>query len=151
MHSYDASRPQSYQSHIPSMRPPRERDFPGGSHTPIYDALCSEYQRAFRALPGDRTGEEDLGFAGFGALTSSGLAGSAWDPWQSWNAWGTDRSGADARGSDSWQQVPSYAGQGGGPYPAGSAGYGAARPHQAATHVPAALPAALPPAPRRGA
>ncbi|MFJ5552824.1 hypothetical protein [Streptomyces sp. NPDC093225] len=133
MHSYDASRPQSYQSHIPSMRPARERDFPGGSHTPIYDALCSEYQRAFRALPGDRTGEEDLGFAGFGALTSSGLAGSAWDPWQS------------------WQQVPSYAGQGGGAYPTGTAGYGAGRPHHAATHVPAALPAALPPAPRRGA
>ncbi|MEU6994262.1 hypothetical protein ABZ953_26865 [Streptomyces sp. NPDC046465] len=39
-----------------------------GSHsaTPIYDTLYSEYLRAFRALPGDRSGEEDMGFIGFG-------------------------------------------------------------------------------------
>ncbi|MFH8797383.1 hypothetical protein [Streptomyces sp. NPDC017941] len=36
------------------------------SATPIYDALYSEYLRAFRALPGDRTGEEDLRFNAFG-------------------------------------------------------------------------------------
>ncbi|MGA4842859.1 hypothetical protein [Streptomyces sp. G45] len=36
------------------------------SATPIYDALYSEYLRAFRALPGDRTGEEELRFTGFG-------------------------------------------------------------------------------------
>ncbi|MGW2455699.1 hypothetical protein ACWCTA_30900 [Streptomyces sp. NPDC001704] len=41
-----------------------------GAHspTPIYDALYSEYRRSFRALPGDRSGEEDLGFTGFAAL-----------------------------------------------------------------------------------
>ncbi|MER5499522.1 MULTISPECIES: hypothetical protein [unclassified Streptomyces] len=44
----------------------------GQSHTPIYDALYSEYRRSFRALPGDRSGEENLGFLSFG----SGLFGS---------------------------------------------------------------------------
>ncbi|WP_406098372.1 hypothetical protein [Streptomyces sp. NBC_01013] len=44
----------------------------GPSHTPIYDALYSEYRRSFRALPGDRSGEESLGLPGFGA----GLFGS---------------------------------------------------------------------------
>ncbi|GHC79616.1 hypothetical protein [Streptomyces flavofungini] len=39
-----------------------------GAHsaTPIYDALYSEYMRAFRALPGDRIGEEELRFNAFG-------------------------------------------------------------------------------------
>ncbi|MFJ7255752.1 hypothetical protein ACIQWV_24935 [Streptomyces sp. NPDC098085] len=44
----------------------------GQSHTPIYDALYSEYRRSFRALPGDRSGEENLGFVAFG----SGFFGS---------------------------------------------------------------------------
>ncbi|MEU9316178.1 hypothetical protein [Streptomyces sp. NPDC048295] len=53
------------------MRP--SQDPSGGpSHTPIYDALYSEYRRSFRALPGDRSGEENLGFMAFG----SGLFGS---------------------------------------------------------------------------
>ncbi|HEY5833813.1 hypothetical protein [Streptomyces sp.] len=42
----------------------------GGSGTPIYDALCSEYRRLFRALPGDRSGEESLQFNGFTAWHS---------------------------------------------------------------------------------
>ncbi|WP_171172090.1 hypothetical protein [Streptomyces sp. I05A-00742] len=49
------------------MRPPRDADRSRtDSVTPIYDALCSEYRRAFRTLPGDRAGEEELGFKGFG-------------------------------------------------------------------------------------
>ncbi|MER7553730.1 hypothetical protein ABTX86_27560, partial [Streptomyces anulatus] len=48
------------------MRP--SQDPSGGvSPTPIYDALYSEYRRSFRALPGDRSGEENLGFSAFGA------------------------------------------------------------------------------------
>ena len=40
---------------------------PGGpSATPIYDALYSEYVKTFRSLPGDRSGEEELGFTAFG-------------------------------------------------------------------------------------
>ncbi|MCZ9345474.1 hypothetical protein NGM37_47820 [Streptomyces sp. TRM76130] len=37
----------------------------GPSATPIYDALYAEYVRSFRALPGDRSGEEHLGFVSF--------------------------------------------------------------------------------------
>ncbi|MFD9603902.1 hypothetical protein ACFVRD_05265 [Streptomyces sp. NPDC057908] len=48
------------------MRPSQEPSG-GQSHTPIYDALYSEYRRSFRALPGDRSGEEHLGFMAFGA------------------------------------------------------------------------------------
>lgn len=44
----------------------------GPSHTPIYDALYSEYRRSFRALPGDRSGEESLGLPAF----NSGFFGS---------------------------------------------------------------------------
>ena len=53
------------------MRPAQDRAG-GHSATPIYDALYSEYRRSFRALPGDRSGEEDLGFAAFG----TGVLGS---------------------------------------------------------------------------
>ncbi|MFE3827562.1 hypothetical protein [Streptomyces sp. NPDC059092] len=38
----------------------------GFSTTPIYDALYSEFRRSFRALPGDRSNEENLGFTAFG-------------------------------------------------------------------------------------
>ncbi|MGP3927026.1 MULTISPECIES: hypothetical protein [unclassified Streptomyces] len=44
-------------------------DGPAGgnqSATPIYDSLYAEYRRSFKALPGDRSGEEDLGFKPFG-------------------------------------------------------------------------------------
>ncbi|MFF9508996.1 hypothetical protein ACF1BU_10175 [Streptomyces sp. NPDC014724] len=53
------------------MRPSQEPTG-GQSQTPIYDALYSEYRRSFRALPGDRSGEENLGFMAF----STGLFGS---------------------------------------------------------------------------
>ncbi|MEV6107154.1 hypothetical protein AB0M28_20955 [Streptomyces sp. NPDC051940] len=43
------------------MRPAHESD-ERTSPTPIYDELCAEYRRLFRALPGDRTGEERLRF-----------------------------------------------------------------------------------------
>nr|WP_234310949.1 hypothetical protein [Streptomyces alboflavus] len=65
MHAYDPSPHRPYQSPIPSMRTAQDAS---GAHsaTPIYDALYSEYMRAFRALPGDRTGEEELRFNAFG-------------------------------------------------------------------------------------
>ncbi|MGW6914806.1 hypothetical protein ACWGB8_13475 [Kitasatospora sp. NPDC054939] len=46
------------------MRPSYDAEHPH-STTPIYDELYSEYRRLFRALPGDRSGEENLKFAGF--------------------------------------------------------------------------------------
>jgi hypothetical protein len=68
VHSYDPSHVparSAYQSQIPSMRPAQDL-INGYSTTPIYDALYSEYLRSFRALPGDRSGEENLGFTAFG-------------------------------------------------------------------------------------
>ncbi|MEV4561639.1 hypothetical protein AB0K51_32305 [Kitasatospora sp. NPDC049285] len=49
---------------IPSMRPSYDAEHPV-SATPIYDSLYSEYRRLFRALPGDRSGEEGMRFTGF--------------------------------------------------------------------------------------
>ncbi|MEW2415597.1 hypothetical protein AB0953_18015 [Streptomyces sp. NPDC046866] len=67
------------------MRPVRDRDGMAApaSHTPIYDTLYSEYLRAFRALPGDRTGEEDLAFTAFSyggtyAVGSGGIGGGSY-------------------------------------------------------------------------
>ncbi|MFI9273901.1 hypothetical protein ACIGXM_24815 [Kitasatospora sp. NPDC052896] len=51
---------------IPAMRPSYDGEHPvAPTPTPIYDELYSEYRRLFRALPGDRAGEEDLRFTGF--------------------------------------------------------------------------------------
>ncbi|WHM39423.1 hypothetical protein QIY60_23045 [Streptomyces sp. BPTC-684] len=146
MHAYEPSR-QPYQSQIPSMRP--AQDFSGGhSATPIYDALYSEYRRSFRALPGDRSNEDDLGFRGFAALGHSGSLGFR---------------GAHQHHAQPVhpqvphpQTVPSFH-----PYPAhsgapwqlsgaasggGGTGQTTGRQHTGLHQ----LPAALPPAPRRG-
>ncbi|MEU6482091.1 hypothetical protein ABZ858_35500 [Streptomyces sp. NPDC047017] len=66
MHAYDLPRRQSYQP----IRSARPADDPhgGASATPIYDALYAEYVKSYRTLPGDRSGEEDLGFVAFGNL-----------------------------------------------------------------------------------
>ncbi|MFJ3217243.1 hypothetical protein ACIPLC_15135 [Kitasatospora sp. NPDC086801] len=68
MYSYDVSaspgRSTTVPRSIPGMRPSYDAEHPH-STTPIYDELYSEYRRLFRALPGDRSGEEDLKFTGF--------------------------------------------------------------------------------------
>ncbi|MFD8416736.1 MULTISPECIES: hypothetical protein [unclassified Streptomyces] len=131
------------------MRPVRDRDGApaAASHTPIYDTLYSEYLRAFRALPGDRTGEEDLAFTSFtyagsytGSVTAPGTYGSGWSGSSAWHP--------------DWQSAypavpqPAYAyaatGTATGTY---AYAYGNGRQHQSGMHH---IPAALPPAPRRG-
>jgi hypothetical protein len=67
VHTFDASSRAPYQRYIPSMRTAQDTAGGSGSNTPIYDALCSEYRRLFRTLPGDRSGEESLQFKGFTA------------------------------------------------------------------------------------
>ncbi|MGR4884465.1 hypothetical protein ACIPUC_34360 [Streptomyces sp. LARHCF249] len=125
MHPYDSSRAPSRTSPV--------------SHTPIYDALYSEYLRAFRALPGDRTGEEDLGFTAFSYGGGYTGTGSSYD-----SGW----SGSPWQRADGWQ--PTYVAQ---PQPtpaysyAGGAGYTDGRQRQTGMTP---IPAALPPAPRRG-
>jgi hypothetical protein len=63
VHAYDAPRRHSYQP-IPSGRAGQDPSG-GSSATPIYDALYAEYVRAFKAIPGDRSGEEDMAFTPF--------------------------------------------------------------------------------------
>ncbi|MEU3778289.1 hypothetical protein AB0F11_34825 [Streptomyces sp. NPDC032472] len=160
------------------MRPVRDRDGMAAtaSHTPIYDTLYSEYLRSFRALPGDRSGEEDLAFTAFSCgatyAVGSGSYGAGSGTWTG-TALGTGfgsglatTGGSDGWNGSAWQPEPwqpSYA-----PVPqpsyayagtttAGTAasptmtatgsGYGGGRQHQTGMHH---IPPALPPAPRRG-
>ncbi|WP_306822799.1 hypothetical protein [Streptomyces sp. TLI_146] len=126
------------------MRP--AQDLSGGhSATPIYDALYSEYRRSFRALPGDRSNEDDLGFRGFAALGHAGSLGFR-------GAHQHHSQPAHAQAPHP-QTVPSFQ-----PYPAhsgapwqlsgtaGGTGHTTGRQHTGLQQIPAALP----PAPRRG-
>ncbi|MEV7776060.1 hypothetical protein [Kitasatospora sp. NPDC086791] len=78
MYSYDVSaspgRSTAAPRSIPGMRPSYDAEHPH-STTPIYDALYSEYRRLFRALPGDRSGEENLVFTGFAVRDGYPLLG----------------------------------------------------------------------------
>ncbi|MDT0345524.1 hypothetical protein [Streptomyces litchfieldiae] len=89
MQSYEPSRSQQTHRVIPGMRSSYER--PAASATPIYDALCAEYRRQFRTLPGDRSGEEDLRFVGFS--TSYGVGAGSWrwrdSPYSGWSGVGS--------------------------------------------------------------
>jgi hypothetical protein len=70
-----ASDPNSPAQQIPAARSAYEGE---SSSTPIFDALYSEFRRRFRALPGDREGEEELRFTGFGYYGST----SGYAPWE---------------------------------------------------------------------
>jgi hypothetical protein len=105
------------------MRPSQETQ-PHTSFTPIYDALYSEYRRSFRALPGDRSGEEDLGFTAFGAGAGLHRHGGS-------GPQGHQQHGHYVAPYSAWQNLHTQHGQG--------------RQHTG-NHVPAALP----PGPRRG-
>jgi hypothetical protein len=101
------------------MRPARDGSS-GHSATPIYDALYSEYLRAFKTLPGDRSGEEDLGFRAFGATGLHSTRGG-------FGGYGSHTGHLNTSAHQgNWQSH-----------------------HQVGRH--SAPPAALPPAPRRGA
>lgn len=137
VHAFDVPRRQSYQS-VPSMR--SAQDPSGGpSPTPIYDMLYAEWVKSYRALPGDRHGEEELGFTGFGNLShSSGSRGTGSPDSGSYGARhatghrATQRetqSGPTATTTSAWQPV--------GRIPTG---------HTGMHHIPSPLP----PSPRRG-
>jgi hypothetical protein len=86
VHIYDVPRRLPPSSPIPAMRPAQDT-MGSSSATPIYDALCAEYLRTFRALPGDRSGEEDHGFTAFGTgphgsgpLSSSSYSSGTYTP-----------------------------------------------------------------------
>lgn len=71
------------------MRPPRGTSSEGASGTPIYDSLYAEYRRLFRALPGDRTDEEELRFEGFGTRYGTGTGVWSGDSGAAPRAWGS--------------------------------------------------------------
>ncbi|WP_416975349.1 hypothetical protein [Streptomyces sp. 4F14] len=129
MHTYEPSLWPSYPA-IPSARPGQDTQ----SATPIYDALYAEYVKSFRALPGDRSGEEELGFTAFGSGPGAG-GGYAGGYAGSYGGYSAYSAGAQsARQQGQWQRVgtlgqqqPSYQ-------------------YQGMQHIPAALP----PGPRRG-
>ncbi|MFJ1786346.1 hypothetical protein ACIOML_18770 [Streptomyces anulatus] len=100
------------------MRP--SQDPSGGvSPTPIYDALYSEYRRSFRALPGDRSGEENLGFPAFGAglfASRTALSGHPAPSGHSGNGGHNGQSGGGGQSQHtgslgSWQRVGRHAGR----------------------------------------
>jgi hypothetical protein len=122
VHTYDVPR-RPYQP-LPSARLAQD-PLGGPSATPIYDALYAEYVKSFRSLPGDRTGEDELGFTAFGNIPHSTGSFS--------NAYSAYSAGAySARQQSQWQRVGQIGQQ-----------HGTGGLH----HVPAALP----PGPRRGA
>lgn len=124
MHTYDAPRRPSFQP-IPSSRP--APDHPGcPSATPIYDALYAEWVKSFRTLPGDRSGEEQLGFTAFGNIPHSTGAYPVHRPGSFSSSYGAYSMGAQsARQQSQWQRVGQIGPQGTG-----------------MRHVPAALPPA---------
>jgi hypothetical protein len=112
----------------------------GPSATPIYDALYTEYVKSFRSLPGDRSGEEDLGFTAFGNIPRSTGSYGGHSPGTfgaslvsgAYGGYGAG-AGSTRQGTGQqpqWQRV-------------GTVGRSTSGMH----HVPAGLP----PAPRRGA
>ncbi|WP_330456948.1 hypothetical protein OIB37_08655 [Streptomyces sp. NBC_00820] len=132
MHAYDISHRRSAFSPVPSAR--AGQDGAGGtSATPIYDTLYAEWVRTFRTLPGDRSGEEDLGFTAFGNLPQSTGSYGGYRPGSFSSSYSAYSAGAySARQQSQWQRV-------------GTLG----RQQQSDGARP--VPAALPPAPRRGA
>ncbi|MEV5352816.1 hypothetical protein ACIPM2_11635 [Streptomyces sp. NPDC086081] len=122
MHAYEVPRRQSFSS-IPSAR--SAQDSQGGpSATPIYDALYAEYVKSFRALPGDRSGEEKLGFTAFGNIPhgTGSYGGSYGSSYSAYSA-GAQSARYAAGQQPQWQRV-------------GTIGSPGTQMH----HVPAALP-----------
>ncbi|WP_055535493.1 hypothetical protein [Streptomyces graminilatus] len=156
MHTYDVPRRQSYQS-VPSARSTQDY-ISGPSATPIYDALYAEYGKSFRSLPGDRSGEDELGFSAFGrspgGLTQyGGSYGSGTGSYSAYSAGAfSARNGGQGGGQQSvWQRVGQPdppQGQPAPPTPTAVWPAGGRQQHYTGmTHIPAALP----PGPRRGA
>ncbi|CAL9577446.1 hypothetical protein [Streptomyces sp. enrichment culture] len=136
MHAYDAPR----RSALPAPVRPAQDFRSGPSATPIYDALYAEYVKSFRSLPGDRSGEEKLGFTAFGSIPHGagayGGQGPAPGGSPGGGAYSAYSAGAHSARQGAGQQQPQWQRVG----PIGQSAHGM-------RHVPAGLP----PAPRQGA
>ncbi|MFJ9665975.1 hypothetical protein ACIRPP_15355 [Streptomyces sp. NPDC101219] len=129
MHAYDAPR----RPALPAPARPAQDIRSGPSATPIYDALYAEYVKSFRSLPGDRSGEEKLGFTAFGSIPhgSGSYGGPGFEYPGGPQGDSSYSAGAGSAGQQpQWQRVGPVGRHAGG-----------------MRHVPAGLP----PAPRRGA
>ncbi|MEV5432160.1 hypothetical protein [Streptomyces sp. NPDC052701] len=105
----------------------------GPSATPIYDALYAEYVKSFRSLPGDRSGEEKLGFTAFGYLPhSTGPYGGL----------GPEPAGGPAGGSYSAYSAGAHSARHGGQQPQWQRVAAVGTQDTGMHHVPAALPPA---------
>ncbi|WP_225838260.1 hypothetical protein [Streptomyces sp. NK08204] len=132
MHPYDTPSPRrALFSSVPSAR--AAQDIGGGpSATPIYDSLYAEWVKAFRALPGDRSGEEELGFTAFGSIPDRSSSYGGHRPGSFSSSYSAYSAGAySARQQSQWQRIGTLGRQQG----------------NGTQHVPAVLP----PRPRRGA
>ncbi|MFE2587197.1 hypothetical protein [Streptomyces sp. NPDC059378] len=167
MHAYDVPRRPAFQPVPPAgspLRPgrevpaPRPAQEPHGapSATPIYDALYAEYVKSFRTLPGDRSGEDDLGFTAFARIPhrtgSPGghRAGTFSSSYSAYSAGASSARGGSGQPSP-WQRVGQLGQLGQGRQAAqpvqGGTQHGAGAQHGTGMrHVPAALP----PTPRSG-
>lgn len=143
VHTYDVPGHRPFQPVPPSGSPIRSgREVPasrpvqdsqgGSSATPIYDALYAEWVRSFRTLPGDRHGEENLGFTAFGSLGRGS------------NSFSSGSYSSYSAGAHTARQI---AAQHGPTTSATAVWQPGARQHGTGMHH---IPAALPPAPRRG-
>ncbi|MEU6685541.1 hypothetical protein [Streptomyces sp. NPDC046832] len=137
MHAYDVPRRQSF-SPIPSAR--SAQDSQGGpSATPIYDALYAEYVKSFRALPGDRSGEEKLGFTAFGNTPhASGSYGGTYGSSYSAYSAGAQSARHAAGQQPQWQRVGSISSPTTDSHT--TSGHGTGVHSTGMHHVPAALP-----------
>ncbi|MFF4708257.1 hypothetical protein ACWC4D_20730 [Streptomyces sp. NPDC001288] len=134
MHAYDLPPRRPSFSAVPSARTGQE-SLGAHSATPIYDSLYAEWVKSFRTLPGDRSGEEELGFVAFGTTPfSTGTYGLGMYGGNSYSAYSAGaysaRNGGDQPQQPQWQRI--------GPL---------GRPQETGM-LP--VPAALPPGPRRG-
>ncbi|AVH61548.1 hypothetical protein C4B68_31720 [Streptomyces dengpaensis] len=108
----------------------------GPSATPIYDALYAEWLRSFKALPGDRHGEEDLGFTAFGSLPHGSSSYSSLNSLSSYTSYSAGAHSARQSGAQQGHTTTATA-----------IWQMSGRQHSTGMHH---IPAALPPAPRRG-
>ncbi|WP_129309920.1 hypothetical protein [Streptomyces sp. L2] len=133
MHAYDTPSRRAPFSSVPAARSGPEGGG-GPSATPIYDSLYAEWVKTFRTLPGDRSGEEELGFTAFGCIPHSTGSYGGHRPGSfssSYSAYSAGAYSARQQSQSQWQRIGTLGGQ-----------------HQETrTHF---VPAALPPAPRRG-
>ncbi|MFF4353922.1 hypothetical protein [Streptomyces sp. NPDC001530] len=92
--------------------------------------------RSFRSLPGDRHGEENLGFTAFGSLPDGASSYGASGSYSSYSSYSAGAHSARQSGAQHGQTATTTAVW----QPSG-------RQHSTGMHH---IPAALPPAPRRG-